>query len=217
MLDPMVHLETTGCDFPQTRRGLERRLALLLSANTLFLEHGYDAVSLDDIVHHAGGSKASIYKYFGNKEGLFSAICDHRRQDFFQGICTAFDPTHDNLRAYLINTLINFHTKIKTEDNIAFMRMVIEQTQRSPKLAQSIHEKGAKRIQLAIAKALEIAHKNGVVKCENPIFSAQLYFGILRNLEWRILMNLPVEETEQETTNYITYCVDRFLDGHQNA
>ena len=59
-----AHIEPFGCDKPQTRRGHERRLALLLSGSELFLKYGYDAVSLDDIVNHAGGSKASIYKYF---------------------------------------------------------------------------------------------------------------------------------------------------------
>ena len=72
-----------SCEQPQTRRGQERRLALLICATDLFLERGYDAVSLDDIVNHAGGSKTSIYKYFGNKEGLFTAICDYRREVFF--------------------------------------------------------------------------------------------------------------------------------------
>ena len=66
--------EASACGTPQTKRGHERRIALLLSANQLFLERGYDAVSLDDIVHHAGGSKTSIYKYFGSKDGLFTAI-----------------------------------------------------------------------------------------------------------------------------------------------
>ena len=64
----LAQLEPLTRDLPHTKRGHERCLALLLSANDLFLERGYDAVSLDDIVHHAGGSKASIYKYFGNKE-----------------------------------------------------------------------------------------------------------------------------------------------------
>lgn len=47
------------------------------------------------------------------------------------------------------------------------------------------------------------------------MFSAQFYFGILRNLEWKILMGLPPEEFDQETNKYIEYSVDRFLDGHQ--
>ena len=79
----LVHLEPLAKDLPQTKRGHER-VALLVSATELFLEHGYDAVSLDDIVQHAGGSKASIYKYFGNKEGLFKAICDYRRIKFLK-------------------------------------------------------------------------------------------------------------------------------------
>ncbi len=57
MHDPVLESHHLVCEKPQTRRGIERRLALLLSATELFLEKGYDAVSLDDIVNHAGGSK----------------------------------------------------------------------------------------------------------------------------------------------------------------
>ncbi len=92
MHDPVLESHHLVCEKPQTRRGIERRLALLLSATELFLEKGYDAVSLDDIVNHAGGSKTSIYKYFGNKDGLFTAICDYRREMFFKDICIAFQP-----------------------------------------------------------------------------------------------------------------------------
>lgn len=215
MLNTLGQIEAIGCNLPHTRRGLERRLALLFSANTLFLERGYDAVSLDDIVQHAGGSKASIYKYFGGKEGLFTAICDYRREQFIKDICVPYDPSLSDFRSYLISTLLNFHKHLNECDNSAFLRLIFEQTQRSPELAQHIHEKGPKQIQLAIAHALEQAHNKGLLKCENPLFSAQLYFGILRNLEWRILMGLPVVENEQETTEYLSYCVDRFLDGHQ--
>lgn len=54
MHDPVLESHHLVCEKPQTRRGIERRLALLLSATELFLEKGYDAVSLDDIVNHAG-------------------------------------------------------------------------------------------------------------------------------------------------------------------
>lgn len=215
MQNPMAHVEATGCELPHTRRGMERRLALLLSANTLFLEHGYDAVSLDDIVQHAGGSKASIYKYFGNKDGLFTAICDYRREQFFKDICIAYHPDKISLREYLVLTLCNFHKHIILPENAAFMRLVVEQTQVNSKLALYLHEQGPQTIQLAIAQALAHAHADGSLNCKQPLYSAQLYFGILRNLEWRILMNLPIEENEQNTEHYIAYCVDRFLDGHQ--
>ena len=212
-----VQLETLGRDTPQTKRGHERCLSLLLSANELFLERGYDAVSLDDIVHHAGGSKASIYKFFGNKEGLFTAICDYRREQFFKDICSPFEHDHDNLKAYLIDNLLNFHRHLLQPENAAFMRLVLERTQHSAELALYIHEQGPKHIQSAIACALEKAHSNGLLLCENPIYSAQFYFGILRNLEWRILMGIHNQENDQETIEYINYCVDLFLKGHQKV
>lgn len=56
-MQEFAQLEPLARDTPQTKRGHERCLALLLSANELFLKHGYDAVSLDDIVNHAGGPK----------------------------------------------------------------------------------------------------------------------------------------------------------------
>ncbi len=217
MNEDLAQIETIGCDFPQTKRGHERRLALLISANDLFLERGYDAVSLDDIVNHAGGSKASIYKYFGNKEGLFTSICDYRRDLFFKDVCIPFNPALNELRTYLINTLITFYKHMIMPDNMAFIRLIFERSQKDPQLALYIHEKGPKQVQLTIAKALERCAENHILKCDNPLYSAQFYFGILRNLEWRILMGIEVKESDQEIFNCISYCVDRFLDGHQKV
>ncbi|MDN5512570.1 MULTISPECIES: TetR/AcrR family transcriptional regulator [unclassified Acinetobacter] len=216
-MQELAQLEPLARDTPQTKRGHERCLALLLSANELFLKHGYDAVSLDDIVNHAGGSKASIYKFFGNKEGLFTAICDYRRELFFKDICIPFEHGKDDLRAYLIQTLMNVKQHLMLPENAAFLRLIIEQTQRSPQLALYIHEQGPKHIQMAIANALTKADEIGIIKCKQPIYSAQLYFGIIRNIEWCVLMGVPIRENDQETINYITYCVDRFLEGHQQV
>ena len=216
-MQELAQLEPLARDTPQTKRGHERCLALLLSANQLFLKHGYDAVSLDDIVNHAGGSKASIYKFFGNKEGLFTAICDYRRELFFKDICIPFEHGKDDLRAYLIQTLMNVKQHLMLPENAAFLRLIIEQTQRSPQLALYIHEQGPKHIQMAIANALTKADEIGIIKCKQPIYSAQLYFGIIRNIEWCVLMGVPIRENDQETSNYITYCVDRFLEGHQQV
>ena len=213
----LAESEAFGCDQPQTRRGHERRLAFLLSANRLFLERGFDAVSLDDIVNHAGGSKASIYKYFGNKLGLFTAICDYRRDQFFKNICMPFNADSDNLRCYLIQTLMNFKQYLVVPENAAFLRLILEQTQRSPELALYIHEQGPKHIQMAISCALTKADEMGIIECKQPVYSAQLYFGIIRDIEWRVLMNIHIAEDDQETLNYINYCVDRFLDGHQKV
>lgn len=217
MHENSVLVESFGCGLPQTRRGHERRLSLLMSATELFLTHGYDAVSLDDIVQHAGGSKTSIYKYFGNKEGLFVAICDYHREQFFKGICVSYDPSQDNLKDYLVYTLVNCYRHIHDPNHVKFMRLVIEQSQRSSELAIYLHEKGPKFIQCTIANALLRAEQQGKIYCPSPLSSAMMYFGILRNYEWQMIMGLDIHESEQEVNNYIEYCVERFLEGHQKV
>ena len=42
----------------------------------LFLQDGFNGVSMDQLVAEAGGSKATLYRYFPSKEALFEAIID---------------------------------------------------------------------------------------------------------------------------------------------
>ena len=50
---------------------------LLESAAFLFLEKGYDAVSVNDICKHAGVSKGAFYHYFETKQTLFLTLMDN--------------------------------------------------------------------------------------------------------------------------------------------
>lgn len=72
----------------RTRRGEERCERVRAVAAELFLERGFDGVSLDDIIARSGGSKTNIYSHFGGKEGLFIAI--------IEGLC---DQVNATLRA----------------------------------------------------------------------------------------------------------------------
>ena len=55
---------------------MDRRTRYLEAALGLFLEHGYNGVSMGRIVKETGGSKETIYRYFPSKDALFFAIVD---------------------------------------------------------------------------------------------------------------------------------------------
>src|SRR5712671_218369 len=57
---------------PETVEQRHERIVRL--AAPLFLKKGYDNVSIDEIIGVVGGSKATIYAWFGGKEGLFEAV-----------------------------------------------------------------------------------------------------------------------------------------------
>jgi AcrR family transcriptional regulator len=62
----------------RTSRGSAKCAELRAVAAQLFLAHGYDGVSLDEIVRAAGGSKTNVYAFYGGKEGLFLAAVEAR-------------------------------------------------------------------------------------------------------------------------------------------
>ncbi len=54
-----------------TTRSADRRQAILVAAYELFIAEGFDRTSISAIVAKVGGSKGTIYAYFGSKEKLF--------------------------------------------------------------------------------------------------------------------------------------------------
>lgn len=71
------------------------RLRLLDSAATLFLHHGIDAVSMDQIRQHAGVSNGSLYHHFPGKPQLADALCAHTLRDFHGSMLAAVGPRRD--------------------------------------------------------------------------------------------------------------------------
>jgi TetR/AcrR family transcriptional repressor of nem operon len=57
------------------------RLEVLDKAVSLFWEKGYKASSMTDIVHATGLNTASMYKEFGDKDGLFEEALEHYRDN----------------------------------------------------------------------------------------------------------------------------------------
>jgi AcrR family transcriptional regulator len=54
----------------------ETRHQLLLSAEALFLDKGYENVTLDEIAASAGASRGALHWHFCNKQGLLAALRD---------------------------------------------------------------------------------------------------------------------------------------------
>ena len=58
------------------RRSDIKRDKIVRSAAKLFLDKGYENVSINDIIDVVGGSKGTIYSNFGSKEKLFEAVVE---------------------------------------------------------------------------------------------------------------------------------------------
>ena len=63
-----------------------RRAELLDRAAGLFLRHGYDNVSLNDLIADAGVSKGAFYHWFPSKDALITALAERSAREAFAGV-----------------------------------------------------------------------------------------------------------------------------------
>jgi TetR/AcrR family transcriptional regulator len=83
---------------PGQRRGEQTREAILAAAEAAFAEHGFAGARIDAIAAEVGHSKNLIFRYFGDKLGLYVAVL--RR----------FDQEADGLLARLFAPLLEDET-----------------------------------------------------------------------------------------------------------
>ncbi|PZR68202.1 MAG: TetR family transcriptional regulator [Solirubrobacterales bacterium] len=63
---------------PKTRRGEERRDAIVHAAAKLIYERGLRGTSLEDILRAADAGKSQMYHYFSSKDDLAAAVLEHQ-------------------------------------------------------------------------------------------------------------------------------------------
>lgn len=110
---------------PVQPRGEMRRTRILHSASEAFLRHGYAGTSVDALVAEAGGSKASIYRYFGSKDGLFMAAVEYLCGRFLENL-KAIDIAEGTLERRLDAILRELVAVVASPRHVAFYRMVVE-------------------------------------------------------------------------------------------
>ncbi len=118
---------------------MDRRAHYVETALHLFTAHGFHGVSVDEVVAEAGGSKATLYRYFRSKRELFEAIIDDLGTTTLppdDGIDVA--PLGDALRAFGHGVA----AAALSERAIVLLRLAIGEAARFPELGQALFERG---------------------------------------------------------------------------
>ena len=110
--------------------------AILVGAMREFMVCGYAAASMDRIAVSAGVSKPTLYSYFKDKEGLFTALIHYMTQSnrLLDGERFLKHPIRDSLKLLAIDFLDKFSGD---EPLLTLFRLIIGESGRFPNLAQT--------------------------------------------------------------------------------
>lgn len=88
-----IPLATLRTPPPRERADAARnRARILAAAATMFRERGVDAVSMDAVAAEAGVGKGTLFRRFGDKAGLASALLDERERELQEKILSGPPP-----------------------------------------------------------------------------------------------------------------------------
>lgn len=76
---------------------------ILQVAETLFADHGFDAVSMNTIAERVGVSKASVFHHFDSKNALYLAVlkdCTRQQAELLKELVQDEAPVAERLRAF---------------------------------------------------------------------------------------------------------------------
>lgn len=164
---------------PGRPKDLAKRAAILDAAKRMFVQHGFDGVSMDQIAAEAGVSKLTVYSHFGDKEALFAAAVKSHCE---QGLpSTLFDPAPEvPLRERLMTIARAFYAMITSPESIAGHRMLCTPQLASTPLSQMFWDAGPRRVQEGLAALLQRRIDAGELEIPDVPRAAAQFFTLVK-------------------------------------
>jgi AcrR family transcriptional regulator len=142
---------------PNAKQVLAIEQTILAAARSLFLEEGFDAVTMERVAGLAGVSKGTLYARYPGKADLFIAIVEASVLEWTERTSQALDtPSHD-IRERLRHHAGAIAESLLFPDVLAFQRAMLANADRFPELSRAMHDVGYRYIVRLIAVDIERA------------------------------------------------------------
>tara|TARA_R110000787_G_scaffold3148_5_gene12692 strand:+ start:11716 stop:12366 length:651 start_codon:yes stop_codon:yes gene_type:complete len=194
-------------------RGEKRRAAFIAAARQVFLEQGYEAASMSEIVLRAGGSLSTLYAQFGDKQGLFIAMLDARVRRITESMgveLSAHTPVEEGLR----RIGEQFTSKLLEPESLEMYRLIVGLARKFPEIPKEFQRRGPDKICQALADYLIDRESAGEIHLEDPYRAARLFLEMTRSgLVSRALLDEDVRPDADEIRTSVNMVVNMFLHG----
>ncbi|MEO0948000.1 MAG: TetR/AcrR family transcriptional regulator [Cyanobacteria bacterium J06641_5] len=112
-----------------------KAVQILQGAMPEFLAHGYARTSMDRVAKAAGVSKQTLYSYFADKEGLFTALVQQIAREKFRLVWS--QPLSGEPEVVLRRIAQHLlHDKVFDADYLNFCRLIVAESGKRPDLAK---------------------------------------------------------------------------------
>ncbi len=156
----------------------ERRLAIVEAAESLFLERGYERTSLAAIIERSGGSLATVYELFGNKQGLLHAVVERQSGP---DLCRMEEGTDggESTAVLLMRYAHQLYEHMMMPHVIALMRVIIVESMRDPDFSRAFHRDFHVPVVQEMAEIFARWTREGRADIDRPEAAAELFWATI--------------------------------------
>lgn len=182
-------------------RSAQKRELILERALDVFVAHGYVGTTTDQLAAAASVSKQTLYKEFGDKEGVFAALinfaCD-RVDDPFAPLVEQMRSI-DSADAAVGLMATQFTRSIMSPYVQRLRRLVIAEATRFPHLGLLYWERGFLRVVNSVANCLSILDERRLLDIPDARLAAHHFAGMLLWIpsnQTMFAVSVPIDEPE---------------------
>ena len=192
-------------------KGEQRRVAILNVAEQLFLSKGFSDVTLEMITSKAGGSRRVIYEHFGDKIGLFEAVCERifrRVSKELEGI----QEMDSGPRETLIRLGENILKVLTSNPTLPMFELVLSESRRFPIIGKMFYEEVPENAYKILAAYLDQQIAQGMLRPVDTAMTARHFFGMIREgVHLKCILQPDYRPNDQEISDVVAGAVDLLL------
>ena len=201
-----------GAGRPTREQAEQRHEELLDRALELFLEKGFELVTMDAIAASVGMTKRTMYARYDDKSALFKAAVQRAIDRWIVPPETLKDAETNDLETTLKAVARIRMSNAISPAGLRLQRIVNAESYRFPEIFTLAYEQGMKPTLEFLADLLRRHTKAGTVKITKPDIAAASFLSMVVGGPTRaIVWGADVDEKALEER--IRFCVRLFMDG----
>jgi AcrR family transcriptional regulator len=188
-----------------------KRRQIVEGARAIFLAHGFDGASMNDIARAAGVSKGTLYVYFDNKEQLFEAIVAQECRAHAESVFD-LDPGDHDVAAVLTRLGTAYIQFLCRPEKASALRTVMAIAERMPEIGKAFYETGPAFGIARLAAYLRAQTEAGVLAVEDfEVAAAQFKDACQSTLFHPVLYNFRQAPELSQIEHVVRIAVRTFM------
>ncbi len=192
-----------------------KRLQILSTATQIFASRGFAAASMDDIAAATPVSKATLYKYFNDKNDLFIQVICARCQALQDALNSSMRHSKDPLRELRLIAQ-HYWELIHSQEALNINSLLISQKRDFKDQAELYYQSGPQRMLQLLGSYLENIAPKLNLKIDDYYLAAVTLVNLVRgDTYYRALLGLTTSIPGKKRDEMIDHALHIFIKGYQ--